>query len=267
MQLGTRNILASPSTLGFDGLSILWLLIVHSLLTFFDVILPLEINVLIGVPVFVGIGLFFSRFIGRKSKLEKVILLGLTFNLMVGAVFSLWQFFFLAFNKPFPTELWFGHFRYSDLKALFFLLAMELCLILGLKVYRKEIQIFSLGSQAIRNWNINEKRLFRFIFISISLGTFLVVNLFGAFSFLGLVFPIVARRLWFNRYDLSGEFFMGAFLNGLFLMSIDTLCYFLPIYGAEVPVGLIVTGVGALSLILLLWISHKDSEFLANTGK
>lgn len=266
MQLGTRNILASPSTLGFDGLAVLWFLIVHSI----AMMTSQEAEVfwiLSGLPVFVGIGWVFPRFLNGKTKFERLILLGLTFNLFVGAIFSLWQFLFLAFNLPFPAELWFGHFRFANSLALLILLVAQVCISAGLWKCFPSLMLFSLGPQVSRNYGLDEKKLFRFIFIVVALSTFLTVNLFGAFSFLGLIFPIIGRRLWFARSDLKGELIVGGLVNGVALALIDYLCFQFPFYGAEVPVGLIVTAVGAVSLIALLWADHKDSENVAKPFK
>lgn len=266
MQLGTRNILASPSTLGFDGLAILWFLIIHSLALFTSQQSDF-FWILAGVPVFIGIGWLFPRFLSGKTKFERLILLGLTFNLLVGAVFSLWQFLFLAFNLQFPAELWFGHFRFASGIALVMLIVAQVFILFGLRKNFQSLMLFSLGPQISRNYGLNVKKLFRFIFVTVALSTFLTVNLFGAFSFLGLIFPIIGRRLWFRRYDLKGELFLGGPINGAALSLLDFLCYQFPFYGAEVPVGLIVTGIGALSLIALLWLDHKDSEILAKPFK
>lgn len=267
IQMGSRNILASPSTLGFDGLSILWILILHSLMIFFNVDLTLMTLFLMGLPVFFLVGSFFSRFITKSKNIERLVLLGLTFSLLVGAIFSLWQFLFLAFNLPFPVELWFGHFRFANSKILGMLFLVELGLALGWLYLKKEFLLFSLGKSVASNGKLNERGLFNFQFIAVAIGTFTVVSFFGAFSFLGLVFPIFARKMWFKKFDLAGEFFIGAFINGLLLMLIDSLCYFYPVYGAEIPVGLIATAVGALSLILLLWKSDRHLEILAKTRK
>lgn len=267
IQMSTRNVLASPSTLGFDGLAILWVLIFHSILVFFGG----EQNSLIlffsGIPVFIFVGWIYSRFMGRQKNIERLILIGLTFNLLVGAIFSLWQFLFLAFNKPFPVELWFGHFRFAGHETLLILLGVEIFILVGYFLLGKELKLFSLGENISRNLKLNEKHLYQFFFIAISVGTFAVISLFGAFSFLGLILPFVSRKLWFRRFDLPGEFLMGAAINAFFFMFIDVLCYQFPVYGAEIPVGLIATGLGAVSLILLLWKSSNSFEILAKSRK
>lgn len=256
IQMSTRNILASPSTLGFDGLSVLWILFFHSILLFFGYDQPVLMLFLIGMPVFVFIGWIYSGFLNRQKNIERLILIGLTFNLFVGAVFSLWQFLFIAFNLTFPIELWFGHFRFSNIEGLTTLGIVELFILVGWQILKKDFYLFSLGKSVAQNLRLNHRGLFFFLFIAVSIGTFSVISLFGAFSFLGLIFPIIARKLWFAKFDLKGEFLIGAFLNGLSLMLIDAICYFFPIYGAEIPVGLIATAVGAVSLILLLWQSN-----------
>jgi iron complex transport system permease protein len=259
VQLGTRNILASPSTLGFDGLAVLWLLIFHSVSLYFNLVYPIEWTFVLGIPLFIFIGLLFPRFLKGKSKFEKIILLGLTFNLLIGAVFSLWQFLFMAFNLPFPVELWFGHFRFAGVLSLSILLVIEVCVLVGMKIFWRDLKMFSIGPIMELNWGLNEKRLFQFLFCAVALITLIVINLFGAVSFLGLIFPILARKLWFKNSDLSGEFIKGSLFSGLGLMLIDSLCYYFPIYGAEIPVGLVVTAIGAVSLICILWSNYKDS--------
>lgn len=267
IQMSSRNILASPSTLGFDGVSILWILIFHSIMLFFGLDQPVLILFGAGIPLFVFFGWYFSGFIRNQKNINRLILIGLTFNLLVGAVFSLWQFLFLAFNLPFPVELWFGHFRFANLSAMLILLMTESLFIFGWFYFRKKFFSFSLGKSISSNICQDYSSLHAFMFIFVAIGTFAVVSLFGAFSFLGLIFPIIARRFWFKKADLGGELFAGAVVNGLFLLSIDAICYYLPIYGAEVPVGLIATAVGAVSLIFLLWKSDSHLEILAKNQK
>ncbi len=265
IQTGTRNILASPSTLGIEGLSILWLLCLHS----FTLAMGLESEwwVFPGLVIFLYTGKLFSDITGKEASLEKIIFLGLTFNLFVGAVFSLWQFFFLAYNLPFPVEVWFGHFRYVHVKSFLLLLGFEVALLFFLRKQWRNLQLYSLGPVISRAHSADLKSLYRFFFIFSFSGSFLVISQFGAFSFLGLIFPLVARKIWFKRYDLKGEIFLGGLTNGMVFMFIDYVCYQFPIMGAEVPVGLIASVVGAVSLIILLWRSKQAPQFLANPGK
>jgi iron complex transport system permease protein len=267
IQMSSRNVLASPSTLGFDGLSILWILIFHSLLLYFGMDLGNVWVFIAGAPVFLLVGRTYASFMRKGQKIEKLIFIGLAFNLLVGTVFSLWQFLFLAFNLPFPVELWFGHFRYADQYSLLILLLTEVLILAGWLLLKKEFAIFSLGRSVAMNLKLKQRLLYLYLFMAIAVGTFAVISIFGAFSFLGLIFPLVARKFWFKSFDLNGEFIVGGITNGIFLMIIDSLCYHFPIYGAEIPVGLIATGVGALSLILLLWKSDRRFEILANTKK
>jgi iron complex transport system permease protein len=267
IQLCSRNILASPSTLGFDGLAIMWFLIIHVLATLFHMTYPLWISLLLGLVFFLLLGPLFQQLFKGNSKFERIILLGITFNLLVGAFFSLGQFLFLAFNLPFPSELWFGSFKYSDGLSLLILVLLEIVTIAFLSCKKMELRIFSIGPAVTLNWGIDEGRLCKSIFSLVAINTFVVVNLFGAFSFLGLIFPILARKSWFKKYDLAGEFLVGAMMNGVLLTMLDLGCYYFPIYGAEIPVGLIMTGIGAVGLIAILWLSFFNSENVAKPHK
>ena len=267
VQWGTRNILTAPSTLGMDGLAILWLMIWH----FLNILNPnfflAPFSLIGGIVIFTLIGIFFSSNLKGKTRYEKIILIGMTFNLMVGAIFSLGQFVFMAFNIPFPLELWFGHFRHVTHESLMILLSLQIIVYLGFKIYFKELKKYSIGPIMAQNWGLNESAIFRFIFILVGVVTFITTYYFGAFSFLALIFPILARKIWFHRFDLKGEFIIGSLFNGMALMGLDYLCYEYPIYGAELPVGIIVTAVGALSLIVILWFQAKASETLAKPKK
>ena len=263
VQLGSRNILASPSTLGFDGLAILWILLIHSLLLFFGIDQQFLL-VFSGLAIFISLGFILPAFIRGKQRFERIILIGLAFNLLISAIYSLWHFLFLAFNLPFPAELWFGHFRYAGEESLVLLVVAETLLSLLIAKKFHLLQLFSLGEDFSLNWNFEERRIYRLIIWGAGCSTFLIICFFGAFSLLGLIFPIFARKFWFQKFDLSGEFYYGPIFNGFILMALDALCYFFPIFGAEIPVGLIVIIVGAVSLIGILIKSQKQSKLLAN---
>lgn len=263
IQMTSRNILASPSTLGFDGLSVLWVLVFHSLMMLFQVDHSSVLTFMLGVPLFILFAKIYVFLVGKNQHVGKIIFIGLSFNLLIGAIFSLWHFLFLAFNLPFPGELWFGHFRFSRLIEMEILFLVECALLVSGLIFRKTIILYSLGDSIASNLSLNIKKLLLYSFMAVAVATLCVVSLFGAFSFLGLIFPILSRRLWLRRFDLKGEFIWGAFFNGAVLMLIDYLCYSFPIMGAEVPVGLVATTIGALSLIGLMWNSDNRLEILA----
>lgn len=265
IQIGTRNILASPSTLGIEGLSVLWILLIHTLALAFGI--DWSWISLSGIPVFVLIGFVFSKLLGKELRLERILLLGLTFNLLIGAVFSLWQFFFLAYNLPFPVEVWFGHFRFVEPQGVLLLFGFELVLLILLRRHWRNLQLYSLGPDISRAHFADLETLYKYFFMISVCGTFLVLSLFGAFSFLGLIFPLIARRVWFNKFDLKGEFLIGSVANGLMFMFLDFLCYRFPVMGAEIPVGLIASVVGALCLIAIIGRASKAPDFLANARK
>ena len=82
--------------------------------------------------------------------------------------------------------------------------------------------------------------------------TGIVVSFFGVFSLLGLVLPHVLRSLKFFKTDMRAEILIGPFLGGLLIALIDLGCYNFVFYGAELPVGMISSVVGAFALTLVL---------------
>src|SRR5690554_130190 len=159
IQLRSQNILASTSTVGMDSLSVLWILLFHSL----TVILGWEVSflpqMLLGIGVFVFFGIYISKLTEKKFNLQKLLLLGLALNLFVGALYSLWQFLFLAFNFEFPTELLFGHFRFVGMNELLPVVVILLLFFLGLKLYWREIEIFSTGPEITRLAGISYQKM------------------------------------------------------------------------------------------------------------
>jgi ABC-type Fe3+-siderophore transport system permease subunit len=262
-QLLTRNILASPSTLGVDALAVFWLILSYSGLIFFNHEMSHQFIFLAGLPFFLLVALLFKKITVRNPKMDTFVFLGLTFNLFVGAIFSLIQFLFVAFNFPFPSDLWFGHFRYASLESLCYLIFFESLLLGFYKISQRNFFLFSMGSTFYRQWLKETDKFMLNLLLLVIVGTFLVTSFFGAFSFVGLIFPIISRRLFFKRFDLVGEIVIGSLFNGLCFMALDFICFYFPIMGAEIPVGLLFTSVGALVLTGLIWRTYQR-ERLAN---
>ena len=79
-----------------------------------------------------------------------------------------------------------------------------------------------------------------------------MVTLFGVFSFLSLIFPLIIRLLPFKRGDFAFEISGGAILSGFLLALIDLACYHFTFYGVELPAGVFASVIGSCGLILLL---------------
>ena len=205
-QITLNNHLASPSTLGFDGLGALGVVLAQALMTS---IMPgsLEVKAFVVFCLLVLMGAFFGRKIFSRGQVSLdigfLILLGLAFNLFVGAVFSIVQFLFMALNYEFPSGLWFGGFRYFKVWWLapfvvFFLLSLYMT-----KRNAKNLRLMSLGNSFALGRGVDVKRTqLESLLLSLLL-TGLVISFFGVFSFLGLIFPHVLRS--FSRFRSNHE--------------------------------------------------------------
>lgn len=267
-QLVTHNDLASPSTLGFDGFAVLGILIAQGLnllgifhlpmsgLAFGSTILVISVASLLR-------SLFFSdkmKSIWQSSGVKNIILMGLSFNLLIGAVFSVVQFLFISLNFEFPTGLWFGSFKqYQDTDLIFFSLSF-LLVAAWIKKNAKVCEYINLGSHFSLNRGIDtikfQKRALGISFLITSL----VISFYGVFSFLGLVFPHIIRKLPWWKNNIKSELLFGPFFAGFVFVVLDLFCFNFNFYGAEFPVGLISSVIGAVVLIFLIGKSSQYSR-------
>jgi len=257
-QLVSNNSLASPSTLGMDGAAVL-LVLLSQLLVLTNLELPaLEWFNLI----FVIIASFVLYFVlqGRKQKniftsgmdIKRVILFGLAFNLFIGAIFSIIQFLFMALNFDFPSGLWFGSIKQYEVTYLWpFGVSFCVTFLLVLKISPK-ISLLNLGNEFATGLGIN---VFRVQIISLMVAFFLnalVISFFGVFSFLGLIFPHILRSFKVFNKSMSKELLYGPLLCATIFAIIDLLCFNFVLYGAELPVGMVSSVIGAFFLIFLV---------------
>ncbi len=255
-QLSTNNKLASSSTLGFDGVGVLCILAAQSLISFFSVNLSIEnLSLLIfgSIFVFIIIVIKFKKSSSDISKnMNKIILIGLGFNLFIGGVFSIIQFLFIALNYEFPTGIWFGNFKQFEIETLY--LFGVLFLVSFVLVWRmsKKLSFLALGPDFAKGLNIDVSKVLRGSLLVSFFLTGLVVSYFGVFSFIGLIFPHILRSIGFFKYSMKNELIIGSVFAGVFLSTIDFLCYHFTFFGAEVPVGMVCSVVGSFTLLALL---------------
>jgi len=258
----TQNDLAAPSTLGMNAFVVLGILLAHMIYSSLSTTFSFEwfsLGVflvpfigLIGLRLFKGTErLFYSP--KEKSPVGFYLLVGLCFNLFVGAIFSLMQFVFMTYDIDFPTELWYGHFRFVSLEMLVFLVLCFLPIAFFLFPKRFEYAALSFGSSFSSGLGFNtQRRQTQGLIICLFL-IGVCTNFFGVFAFLGLLFPHILRSFDFFKYHYERELTYGVLVNGFILSIIDTLCYQLSFRGAELPAGLITAVFGGIVLMFLLW--------------
>lgn len=245
----TRNDLSSPSTLGMDGISVFIILISYFLQMTFN---AGDNLMLISWAIF-GVLIFLIRMLMNKldfSSSHYLILGGLCINLLVGAIFSLVQFFVLSSTFEFPTSIWFGNFKQIDLSDI---LTLGIVFIPSYIYAIKSMPILNkllFGTQFCRNHNIEIKKFGATVLSLSLLLTFASINHFGVFSFIGLVFVHISKTFFFRK-GLKFEILFMPLIGGAILSLLDLFCYELPVRGIEIPVGLICSLFGAFSLLIV----------------
>ncbi|MFN8369233.1 MAG: iron chelate uptake ABC transporter family permease subunit [Bacteriovoracaceae bacterium] len=121
IQLTSQNDLAGSSTLGIDALCVLVILIVHSVSIIYPISIPNEIVSLFLLIIISSI--LFLLVMRQNSKVIEThnkyfsqvgffIFVGLCFNLFIGTLFYFLEFIFTTHGWVFPSQLWFGNFRF-----------------------------------------------------------------------------------------------------------------------------------------------------------
>ncbi|MBY0517373.1 MAG: iron chelate uptake ABC transporter family permease subunit [Bacteriovoracaceae bacterium] len=252
VQLTSRNELASPSTLGMDGLAVLCVMLAVMMENLGFEYLPLSQSAFLIGFIFVVVFLFLVKKIKIQNDFKIVLLLGLGLNLFVGALFAFMQFMAMAFNKEFPEQLWFGRMQSLDVVSSLLGLLAFIPIIIFLIFNRRHWKALLLGPGWCRGLGIPVDNILRQSLIISFLATLWVVTHFGVFSFLGLLFPLVLRFL--PRYHAHPwrEMTDGAIAAGFFFALLDHICFNFTFHGAEIPVGLPSGVLGAAALVSVL---------------
>ena len=258
-QLVAHNPLASPSTLGMDGAAVLAVIIGQTLIvSFFPGIELTHISLMIFILFILVIK--FALTLGKNSdqsvwaysSVKKIILFGLSFNLFIGAIFSILLFLFMAMNYEFPSGLWFGSFKQYQQKWLIGFIVLFIASVFFIKRYGKKLAVLNLGDDFALGLGVDIKKLQFGTLLFAFLLTGVVICSFGVFSFLGLILPHLLRSLRLFKVNMYKELWLGGFLSGAVLSVIDFCCYHFTFMGAELPVGMVSGVMGSFLLIVLV---------------
>lgn len=259
IQTATVNELAGPSTLGFEAVIVVVILLSHFLNVLGLVHLPYEYLAFLFFAlllIFLKIKNYHAK---TKRSIESLILIGLCLNLLIGSLFSLLQFLFFTLNIEFPTELWFGNFRFVTPVALFIMFAVSVFVYFSLVSLKKNLLGIQLGENVSTNLKIDhDKTLSNATWLSfLAVGT--VTIHFGVFSFVGLIFPHLLRRFNFFKTNLWAELFIGSLISGAIFMLLDLGCREFLFFSAEIPVGMISSILGS-GLLMYFLLAKKDPQ-------
>ncbi len=260
-QVLTHNKLASPSTIGIDGFAVL-----VSLCFFFltqilnDQTSSFAILVLVACFVVMLLTLLVSRkikiIIHGQDQTQKLVLIGLSFNLLISGYFYLFYYLSMVANVRFPSDLFFGDFRsHSSFKVMTLFIITFLFVIVIFR-FRRHWSSFSLGSDVYRNlWG--RTPLFSWSLFFIVLSTICTTYFFGVFSLLGLLFPYFFRSV-FKQANISQEVQWIGLFAGTVLCLTDLVCYLVPIYSSEIPAGLVIAIFGPFFLIFKILENRRN---------
>ncbi len=261
-QITTNNQLASPSTLGMDGVGVLCVLFTHLFLLISNDYYPAEVISLLIFLFFLSLLFLLFEFMPKKEKnfllrdsersIKKVILLGLTFNLFVGALFSVFQFSFMALNIDFPSALWFGSFKYVETWWLWIFTPVMFYCFYQTRFLASDLESLNLGHSFAIGMKVDTRKVQRKTMLLSLFTTVLVISFFGVFSFLGLILPHILRSFGLFSRNLKRELLLGPFISGTALLLIDLLCFSFTYQGAELPVGMVSGVLGSFFLIFLI---------------
>ncbi|MCO4754035.1 MAG: iron chelate uptake ABC transporter family permease subunit [Bacteriovoracaceae bacterium] len=257
-QIVTNNSLASPSTLGFDALAALSVIVSQGIIVYGGISYPLEF-VSLAIFGFIFCGFIAISYTKGKTTLRYfsldikfLILTGLGFNLFVGAIFSIVQFLFMSLNWEFPSGLWFGNFRFFHEESVYIFGLTLSAILFYLFKNISQLRLLSLGEDIALGLGVNVVKAQRLALL-VSLGlTGVVISFFGVFSFIGLIMPHMLRGFNFFNKSMRHELFIGPAVGGASLSIIDYFCFRFDFQGAEFPAGMVSSIVGALLLIVLL---------------
>lgn len=253
-QIVTSNSLASPSTLGFDGLVVLVLLVAHFFTTFvFEFSLGFTSYAFFLSLILIGAAFTKLRPLNQgQLKMNQVILMGLGFNLLIGAVFAVVQFLFMAMNYQFPSGLWFGNFRAAGIEILWVLAPTLGIALAGSWSLAKSLGLINVDTTIAQSLGVDVGRTQKKALVLALFLTGSTICFFGVFSFLGLILPHLMRNISWFRGKIRNELLYAPIVAGTLLSILDQLCYNFTFYGAELPVGMVSSVLGSLLLVLIV---------------
>ncbi len=253
LQMSLNNALASPSTIGVNAGSGLFVLIAS---VFFPMgYLTKTLAGFVGA-VTISLLVYFLSVATGTSKMT-IILAGVAVTTLCNAIIDTIIIIFpdSVYDK---TSFYIGGLSGITYEQIFFSFIFILVAFIIVMFFNKEIDIMILGEELANTLGVNSKYVRLIVILSSSLLAGASVALAGLLGFVGLIVPHIALMLFKNESKTLIP--KTGLLGGSFVVICDLVARL--IYNPyEVPVGILLSFIGAPFFIYLLFSGKKRGRF------
>ena len=245
-----RNSLATPYTLGVaSGSTFSVALWINFGLSFSVLgISGVSLAALVGALISVLLVYNLARFAGGLATVS-LLLGGVILSFFFSSLTMLVQYFADA-GSMFKMMRWtMGSLGQADMDAVLRVLPFVASGILLIVLYRRELDLLSIGDELAMSRGVEVKKVRRMLFFAVSLMMAGVVSVCGPIGFVGIMVPHFCRMLFgvMHRELVWMTFLLG----GIFLVWCDTLARSVTI-GSDLPVGIITSLIGGPFFLIIL---------------
>jgi len=245
-----RNSLATPYTLGVaSGSTFSVALWINCGLSFSVLgISGISLAALVGALLSVTLVYNLARISGGLATVS-LLLGGVILSFFFSSLTMLVQYFADA-GSMFKMMRWtMGSLGQADMDAVLQVLPFVVSGVLLIVLYRRELDLLSIGDELAMSRGVEVKRVRRILFFAVSLMVAGVVSVCGPIGFVGIMVPHFCRLLFgvVHRELVWMTFLLG----GIFLVWCDTLARSVTI-GSDLPVGIITSLIGGPFFLIVL---------------
>jgi len=245
-----RNVLMTPYTLGVSsgavlGAGIAIKLGLGTLLLGFGAVTLFGFA---GAVTTVLLLVWLSRYL-KRAEHESLLLLGIALSFFYTA--ALMMIFFVSnfIESHMLMRFTMGSLSVIGYKEPLIITASTLFLLLGMWVYRYELQLLALSDEQARLKGVNTAKITLILLLISSVAIAALVSLTGPIGFVGLVVPHIIRLIY--KRDVSKLIVPTFLFGGLFLVACDTAARSIQL-GSEIPIGVVTSLIGGPFFIYLI---------------
>lgn len=238
MQLQYQNDLADPSLMGISDGSALAISILMIFNPEAKMLERIIISLVGSLVIYLLLFIINQKMISQRDKLS-LPLLGIILSLLISSVTT---FIVTYFDIAQSVTAWYASrlYRVSLSDVIYFLPVLIIGIIL-LLILRKEMNVFSFGSEITTVIGMNRKLLNTLLSLVVVLLTGISVAIVGRMAFIGLVVPHMSKLLVGKRY--GDTLLITPILGGFLVLVSDYLSRILN-YPFETPISVVIAFLG-----------------------